>query len=1287
MLRGNSIIIMLLLCLPGCAKKRDLTFTQGQGINLDLVETWNHLTFDLDTGDNIGTSPYNHAENGIKIAEAVTSLNHFDLVEVKSTHPTLKTLLGNPPFLGRPNTHGVYQIQTKLTQHYLKLFKVGHPEDFPFEEKFYQEGKLNDGRILIPVLGYRIKSYYRIESKIDETGQNTNLLIEISEPDPEKATHVKIDWSSRELFQASEKNNLLPSSLFFGENLKPYTWYYSETITEKSLKDDKGLVGETTYHNDKSMLTSATKVKFIPRENELRVVNIARDERLDPQNPNESDLNHDATLIIPINWVEYQTKTEGTDLGLKDEQTHNRSWKKRNFFETQFSNLESSAIANGRIRLLDVEVDQNYFSFTVQNLLGNAGKTIHYSFLRADQKKLPYAPKPSSKIDQKIFGYFTTQRPFISNWEYYSEDDFQQRIFMSRMNPAQNEIIFHLSAESPPWLEEPAKKAVQAWNDAFEEALSKSDHPIHIRFSNTRVRLGDLRYHVIHLVDTLNEDGLLGFGPSITDPDTGEIIAATSNVFVNSIQALTANSIREYLIQKVEKQGVTHSILLPPVPKITPEGTNHAQLLLSETTHLEDLKKKFNQINLNSCTYAASQSTTAREIENFCPEIKSTISKYATSENQNLDWQKFWNETRPFIKECSKILAKEKILSTLIHEMGHNFGLRHNFYGSYDQTNYKKIKTVFNEKTISKSSSVMEYPAWDDDQLNEAGPYDIAAIRYGYANQVELSDGSLLSLKSNQNLKSLPLKPYLFCTDEDAILGLTPLCRMNDSGSSPEALADYYIQSFHNSLLIQKQRRMRPSLISAEDYARYVNYQYFIPLHAIYDEWRYKLGAFVQKQNQYLSDFSESDYEFILKSMEKDPLFSSDFQKYYQASRKIYTFFKSIAYGSNQYCIIDSLGKIKVIEFEKLRNEIRESSKGFLSIQHCLQANSFSALDNLLKLNHPKVIQEIGDPVHSYRFNPPETLEENLIPDVMGNESVRIYASLLLNARLNTPKNILNEFKPSFTDEPHFFKDQSQLLMNRLINGIQFHTIGLEEPLAFFTQENVLLKNLAKFFLLGITVPGERNGTINQIATQKRLLPFKTYIPKPGEKASDFSNSLIINNQLLYASHHPDEILSQGLIKQYQHNEAKKIAASPTFVLEFSQLKKSFLNEAEPLSAPLESILIFENKLFELKKIFGSDPIMLAKEHLRFNPLLTKLYPILDADFKEAQKKGVASIESFAKQNLRQYIQSKLPNEPVQFNSDAFSPYLDFVEKTNQEQKELEAQNSLILEVLSIYAN
>ncbi len=167
---------------------------------------------------------------------------------------------------------------------------------------------------------------------------------------------------------------------------------------------------------------------------------------------------------------------------------------------------------------------------------------------------------------------------------------------------------------------------------------------------------------------------------------------------------------------------------------------------------------------------------------------------------------------------------KKNIMSTLSHELGHAFGLLHNFKASIDKANYE----FGDEKTGRNYSSIMDYIADIDMTYMGPGPYDAHALRAAYTSQVELSDVAKSDPEITKNIhviaggyttiddvvKASGMKSLVHFTKEtmnrrgvlkyfeqcdDGGLGQSSLCAQFDSGGSATEIVQNKIADYSRS--------------------------------------------------------------------------------------------------------------------------------------------------------------------------------------------------------------------------------------------------------------------------------------------------------------------------------------------------------------------------------------------------------------------------------------------------------------------------------------------------------
>ncbi len=164
--------------------------------------------------------------------------------------------------------------------------------------------------------------------------------------------------------------------------------------------------------------------------------------------------------------------------------------------------------------------------------------------------------------------------------------------------------------------------------------------------------------------------------------------------------------------------------------------------------------------------------------------------------------------------EQAEQFVREYIKDTIMHEVGHAIGLRHNFRASRVYTEAQLSDPVFT-RANGTTGSVMEYNAVNLPRPGQTGgmpfqttlgPYDYWAIEYAYKPLAPQDEGSeLLRIAARSNE---PLLAY--GTDEDAAFGIDPETIQLDLGSDPIAYAAKRLEIARDLFRRQETRELTP---------------------------------------------------------------------------------------------------------------------------------------------------------------------------------------------------------------------------------------------------------------------------------------------------------------------------------------------------------------------------------------------------------------------------------------------------------------------------------------------
>ena len=339
------------------------------------------------------------------------------------------------------------------------------------------------------------------------------------------------------------------------------------------------------------------------------------------------------------------------------------------------------------------------------------------------------------RLDDQRVGYFLTQvdnltdpgttnyRDLINRWKLIKKDPSLE------ISEPVKPITWWIENSTPLEWRETIKEAVLQWNPAFEKAGFKNAIEVKIQPDDAEWDAGDIRYNVLRWTSSPSPP-FGGYGPSMVNPRTGEIIAAdimlefvffTNRVFYDKLYSDAAS------IMDTNNYDHTH---------------DHDNFICSAGSILHD------NINFGRTFIALN--------------------------GDDYDLEE---------------LERQSMMYLIMHEVGHTLGLNHNMKSS----SIHSINELYDANKLKGkaiSGSVMDYPALN---LNpnpkikspyadsSVGHYDEWAIEFGYK--------PFNSEQERNEILSRSTDPLLiFGNDADILYssrGIDPRVQTNDMSSDP----------------------------------------------------------------------------------------------------------------------------------------------------------------------------------------------------------------------------------------------------------------------------------------------------------------------------------------------------------------------------------------------------------------------------------------------------------------------------------------------------------------------
>ena len=334
-------------------------------------------------------------------------------------------------------------------------------------------------------------------------------------------------------------------------------------------------------------------------------------------------------------------------------------------------------------------------------------------------------------------GYFTTETSDMTSTKTTNYRDMINKWRLIKKNPELKisepikPITFWIENSTPIEWRETIKDAVLKWNIAFEKAGFKNAIVVKTQPDDADWDAGDIRYNVLRWTSSPNPP-FGGYGPSMANPRTGEIIAA-------DIMLEFVHFTNRVFYEK---------LYLDP---------NANMSLDDDDTHSENFE--------HICLAGEHVHENILYGKTIYPELSS----------DDIELGK---------------LEKDNMYRLIMHEVGHTLGLNHNFKSSH----LYSPEELMNPELIKGKSingSVMEYPASNVslDKSKQAqfsdvsvGPYDVWAIEFAYKPKLNSSEINDILIRSTE--------PELaFGNDADAMSssnrGIDPRIMVYDLSNDP----------------------------------------------------------------------------------------------------------------------------------------------------------------------------------------------------------------------------------------------------------------------------------------------------------------------------------------------------------------------------------------------------------------------------------------------------------------------------------------------------------------------
>lgn len=461
-----------------------------------------------------------------------------------------------------------------------------------------------------------------------------------------------------------------------------------------------GLLGQLADLGFAGQIQQNYVVRFRRRFNQIDIMRQSTDYVVDADSPlaRASDINNSDSVMATLNIVAIDKKSDRVLVAVNGL-----------FAGTDLTRLGSNA--SPILGLLGVTPSLSKSKTSIRdvaNFPGNSAVLVEYVF---EFKKGPrpasiilqhnFTPMPQSdyapRSDDPRVGFFTVEKTNLSTIEGLPYEDKIRRWKLEKtdpqaaVSPVKKPITFWIQNSTPLEFRDTIAKAALKWNDAFADAGYLNALEVKVQPDDADWKPGDVRYNVIQWIASPNPS-FNGYGPTVVNPRTGEILATNIVLEQNSVS-------RQLLLDKI--LGAEGSEALADAATLHADGASDGNCMI-----LAQMQANF---GLASLLLSSGM---------FDADAKGG--------------------------DQLKKLIEDNLYYLVMHEIGHTLGLTHNMKGSYFRDLAQLQGGLAPDQPLT--GSVMDYPATNflPGRAADApyfptmlGPYDRWAIAFGYDDRIK----------------------------------------------------------------------------------------------------------------------------------------------------------------------------------------------------------------------------------------------------------------------------------------------------------------------------------------------------------------------------------------------------------------------------------------------------------------------------------------------------------------------------------------------------------------------